>query len=237
MQTSAPTKRHERLVPARHRTSSGLLTASFRVRDVWHEPFVFVRNRRHLAQRIRPAALCELETSFGRAVVLVDLRKHPRLAEALLLLGRLFSTGTRALRYVTLFKAYECLEPNPDVEFAAIRHALSHASSKLSKPRTLAVLRRLFKGVRVNLDKPAHARAYYTQFVRLLAEVDRLVHSAIDRNLRAFRVLTSRSDALHVAQVTGWPGVVEPIPVMARPKRKRSDRPLQPTASPHLPFE
>jgi hypothetical protein len=231
MEPKPPDRRHMRLVPVRYHKSSGLLAARFYLIDAWQEPFRYVRDGTgRAAVRIRPAALCELGTPYGRATVLVYLHRHAALAEALLLIGELFSTGIRRQRYITLYKAYECIQRRPAPEFAAIRHALSHASSKLSNHRTLSSLRHLFGSAKLDLDNSAHLRVFYRQFVKLLVEVDQQIYGIVFPALKSFRLLETRRDAVHAACLRGIPGVEEPIPVRERRKRSPSNRPRLPTA-------
>lgn len=238
MGPKAPTIRHLGLVPIRYRKSSGLVAERFYLHDAWHEPFRYILDRTgRSAVRIRPAASCELNTPDGHVVVLVDIRKHPVLADALLLMGQLFSVGIRTVRYTTLYKAYECLEAKPEIEFAVVRHALSHAASKLSRPRTLAVLWRLFGGTRIDFENSAHVRTFYGHFVRLLVEVDRRIYDAVWGSLASFRVVDRRHDLLHAWRIRGIPGLEAPIPIRERKRRAPSIRPLQPAAKQRQLFE
>ena len=158
---------------------------------------------------IPPAAFCALNTPRGdKLFLLVDVTSYPQLSEAVLLLGKTFFTGkNRAQRYVTLFKAYECLENNPDVMLSAVRHGLSHAPSALSRPKTVAALRELFGTTSIDLSIAAHRRIFYFQLVKLLIAVDSILTSALIDVLPNLRKVASEDIPLNERQVKGWAGI------------------------------
>jgi len=199
-------------MPERFHRSSGLASARLHILDAWHRPFHYIRHPKGGALPISPAALCEIATADGPALFLADLRTQPRLAEAVLLFGKLFFTGNRVQRYVTLYKAYECVETAPAIAFAAVRHGLSHASSTLSRPRTVATLQGLFGSTQIDLGVHRHVRVFYRQLASLLVETDAKLYEAILAAEASLRRLRSRAEALHDWQVDGIPGIVEPIP-------------------------
>jgi hypothetical protein len=199
-----------------------------------------MRHRRGVAYEIPPAALCEIEIDSNKSAVLVDIAGFPKPAEAVLLTGKLFLCGITTERYMTLFKAYECLAAQPAIEWAGVRHGLSHASATLSRPKTVEVLKRLFETTRIDLSRSSHRRVFYRQFVTLLKETDTLLADGLMSRQAGLRLLCDRTDALHDWQVDGIPGIAEPMRVLQeRPKsaHKPSNRPLQPTAGVRLPFE
>jgi len=158
------------------------------------------------------AAFCALRTAnHDRLFLLVDVTTFPQLSEAVLLLGKTYFTGNRAQRYVTLFKAYECLEKNPDIALAAVRHGLSHAPTALSRPKTLAALQALFGTTAINLDLAAHCRVFYFQLVKLLLAVDALLTAALLDALPRLRVVESEDTPLNEWRVTGWADIYPPM--------------------------
>jgi hypothetical protein len=198
------------IVPKRYLRSSGLAASRFHVRRVGHVRFL--RHPGGGAIEIRPSALCILAAREREFAVLVDDRAVPRLSEALLLIASL-GAGEHRNRYLTLYRAYECLQPHPDGDLAAVRHGLSHPSSRLSRPSTLAALRALFGGTVIDTSSSRHLRTLYRQFGRLALEVDALVREEVLRSLPSLRVLESSRQVLRLFEVYGQPGVVEPIPV------------------------
>jgi hypothetical protein len=212
--------RYERLVPKRHLRSSGLRVADLGVRDAWHRPFNFVKAPDGGAVRIQPSALCVLDSPSGPIAFLVDVKQKPELAEAVLMLGSLFFTGNRTQRYMTLYKIYEILEPSPSIDYAALRHALSHASVALSRPKTKAKLLDLFGTTKIDLSRSSHIRVFYRQLVQLLFEVDRKLFGVVMAHAADLWRLDSDRDALHDWQIDGIPGIHEPIPVVSVDPRR-----------------
>ena len=199
----------------RYHRSSGLSKARLHVRKAWHGPYRFIRHPKGGAMPIPPAAFCALHTPRDdKLFLLVDVASFPQLSEAILLLGQTFFTGrNRAQRYVTLFKAYECLEKNPDLMLSAVRHGLSHAPSALSRPRTVAALRALFGTTSIDLSLVTHCRVFYFQLVKLLIAVDSILTSALIDVLPHLRKVTSEDIPLNEWRVKGWAGIYPPMAV------------------------
>jgi hypothetical protein len=149
----------------------------------------------------------------GLVTFLIDIEDQPALAEAVLLLGELFFTSNRVQKYITLYKVYEILEPNPNIDFAVVRHSLSHASTALSRPKTVAKLTELFGGTQINLNISKHIRIFYRQMIQLIVETDMRLYKAITTKASNLRRLGSRQDALYDWQIDGIPRFVNPIPV------------------------
>lgn len=210
----APTYEHRKLVPMQYHRTSGLLDACFHVRRAWHAPYRFMRHPRGGAMPIAEAAFCSLHTaSHDQLCVLVDVASFPQLAEAALLLGKTYFTGNRVQRYVTLFKAYECLERTPDITLSAVRHGLSHAPTALSRPKTVNALQTLFGTTTINLDLPAHRRVFYFQLVKLLLAVDSLLTAALLVSLPSLRLVESEDTPLHEWRLNGMAGIYPPIQI------------------------
>lgn len=163
---------------------------------------------------IPPAAFCALHTQRDdKLFLLVDVASFPMLSEAILLLGKTFFTGNRAQRYITLFKAYECLEKNPDMMLSAVRHGLSHAPSALSRPKTVAVLRALFGTTSIDLSLTTHCRIFYFQLVKLLIAVDSILTLALIDALPHLRKVSSEDVPLNEWRVKGWADIYPPMRV------------------------
>lgn len=236
---SSPDARQLHLVPTKYHRSSGLEAVDLLVHEAWHRPYRYLRHPKGGAVEIPPAAFCEVEFSAGRQGVLVDIGGFPVLSEAVLLMGKLYFCGIQTERYMTLYKAYECLSTTPSIELAAVRHGLSHAPSKLARPKTVETLRRLFGTTKIDLSRSAHARTYYRQLVVLLGETDRLLAETLWARRRSLRVVGSHRDVLLDWQIDGVPGFAEPMSVrqlrLPTPK-KPSNPPLQPAGG-RLPLE
>ncbi|MDB5765014.1 MAG: hypothetical protein JWQ21_4009 [Herminiimonas sp.] len=195
---------YTRLVPQRYHRPSGLDKAWFNIEHAWHHPCQYIYHTEDVAASISPSALCELRTSDGETIILlVEIDEFPTLAEAILLFGKMSSTGNRVQRFITLYKVYECLEPRPEINFSAVRHGLSHAGSVLSRPKTVAALNHLFGGANIDLSIPRHLRIFYMQFVDLLIEVDKKLFTSLQPLVHRLRRLPSRYHALSDWQVGG----------------------------------
>jgi hypothetical protein len=208
------TYRHLRLVPRQYHRSSGLAHAQILVPEVRHFPYRYLRHQQGGATEIPPSAYCELHLETGeRLRFLVDITLHSKLAEALLRMAESLFTGNRAQRYVTLFKAYECLAASPDIALAAVRHGLSHATTALSRPNTTNSLKLLFGTTKIDLDLAPHRRIFYRQLVSLFLETDRLVAAELMRVHGTLRRLAPGEVPLTEWNIKGIPGVMEPIPI------------------------
>jgi len=205
--------RHLRLVPRQYHRSSGLANAQLHIEDSSHFPYRFLRHPKGGAVAIQPSAFCVIREEGRPAGFLVYLSSHPTLAEAIMRMSESLFTGNRAQRYVTLFKAYECLSPAPDAMLSSVRHGLSHASTALSRPATVNALKLLFGTTRIDLDLAPHRRIFYRQLVALLVATDQLVASEVLRNRASLRQLRLGEEPLTEWHITGMPGIVDPIPV------------------------
>lgn len=228
------TEDHLRLVPVRYRRSSGLLEEQFRIVRASERLFNYMLHPKGGAVRIRPSAECMVQTAFGLLVYQVDSVRRPQLAEAIVQFGRaLRRPGHRGERFMGLYKSYECLQRQRDLEFSSVRHSLSHASAALSRPRTLSTLKRLFGGTAIHLERPDHERTFYRILVRLLVATDRILATSLRQTPRQYR-----GGLLGDGRIAGVPGSWDPVPLRPKMARHRlSNKPLQPTADSKLPFE
>jgi hypothetical protein len=184
------------LVPARYHKGTGVERHTFQVVEPWHCAYNYVLHPQGGAMPISPSAYCEVATKSGYRPVLIDIRVHPALAEAVLSLGQMMFTGGRIQKYLLLFRAHECLSETPQIEYAALRHALTHATSKLNRPRTVRTLTRLLGTTSFDPGQSTHLRQFWSLFVRMLIDNDSLLAVAITASLSSIRVLSGRADAL-----------------------------------------
>jgi hypothetical protein len=208
-----PNWKYLELVPKRFHKRIGLADYAFGVLNPWHRPYNYVRHPGGGAVAIAPAAYCELAAPAGTRHLLVPIAVHPAEGEAVLLIGKLLFTGSRVEKYMSLFKAYECIVATPQIDFAAVRHGLSHPGSMLKRPRTVQALERLFGTTYIDLQRPEHLKQFYVQFGLLLTATDQALQKALIRLFPKLRVLPSARDAILDWQVDGIPGIAEPIPI------------------------
>jgi hypothetical protein len=172
--------------------------------------YQFIRHLQGGAIKIPYSSYCKLDD--GRMFI-VDITRYPDIAEAILFLGQLMSTNERAQRYNILFKIYECIEQDRNLEFSAIRHALSHATSKLSRPKTLHILNNLFGTTKIDLNNRSHERIFYSQMVKLLNDTDQKLYNAIQNKEKTLIQLLPPQSVLQDWQIEGVPGFIKPIPL------------------------
>jgi hypothetical protein len=178
------------IVPKRYLRSSDLSRARFNVRRIHAYPIRFLKHPTGGAIQIPPSYLCVIGKNDKNIAVLVDRKKKPQIADALLLMWSI-GGGEHRHRYLKLYQAYECLQATPTAELAAVRHGLSHAAIALSHPKTVSILVHLFGSTRIDTSNHAHLKILYQALVRLALEVDSLVSDAIMASLPSLRVLSS----------------------------------------------
>ncbi len=104
--------------------------------------------------------------------VLVPKDTFSNIYEAIILLGHAHFIGTRVAIYMTVYKAYECIVADRELSFSAIRHALSHASTSLSRKSTVNELNRIFGSTQIDFKIYRHLKEYYVHLGRLLIATD-----------------------------------------------------------------
>jgi hypothetical protein len=177
------------LVPERFRNSSGLDRHEFSVLSPAHAPYGYIRQPDGTVSRMSPLVPCRLRTANGIVHVGVRVNTDPALADAVAQMGQLLFSNKRLHKYLSLYQLYESLAPKPALEFAAVRHALSHAPAALTRPMTVKMLLALFGTKSIDLSNHAHRRVFYQQFGRMLIETDRLLGAAITSALPRCHVL------------------------------------------------
>ena len=166
---------------------------NFRILDPsWHAYVRFRDDKGNICE-INPSAYCAILFNGQFRPLLISITEDARLFEAVILLGQTFLTGPRVTRFLNLYKAYEAITDHRRQEFSAVRHALAHAGTALTRPKTVETLERLFGGTYINLDCHAHRAGLYRQFGRMLIETDRLIYDAIMRQFPTWMRIRSWS--------------------------------------------
>jgi hypothetical protein len=107
-------------------------------------------------------------------------------SEKLYIAGNLFResqhTGHRVQKYLTLFRAYECLTKagERNIYYSSIRHSLSHSVTSLTKPNVIKALGELFGSLDINLDKFRHRKVFFMNYANMLKDVDTLLFQEIE---------------------------------------------------------
>jgi hypothetical protein len=165
---------YQRLLPRRFWLSSAASNHHFGVVNPWWQPYEIVQLKSGKLSTIEPSAYCELLLDGSYVPLLIPVAKYPVAATTVTQLAQL-STGGRAGKYLALFKVYEMVCAKPQIRFAALRHALSHAVSILNRPKTIEALISMFGTVHVDLARHRHQVVFWRTLGELLIEVDRLV--------------------------------------------------------------
>lgn len=150
------------LIPIQFRASSGLSAHQFRFRHdgytfpSWHEenyPIFIMRDEKWQN-------------------VFVPITLFPRESEALSILGTLTGESEREGRYINVHSAYEAVVTDRDVTLSAIRHALAHPITSLTRPAVRAALEQHFGGNRINLNTYDHKKIYFKCLAQMLISID-----------------------------------------------------------------
>lgn len=106
-------------------------------------------------------------------------------SEKLYIAGHLYSkskkTGHRVQKYLTLFRAYECMTKagERNIYYSSIRHSLSHSVTSLTKPNVINALNQLFGGLEIYLDEFRHKKVFFKIYSDMLIDVDKLLFQEI----------------------------------------------------------
>jgi len=148
-------------------------------------------------EQIPPSAYFALRDGTRLHHFLLPRESSPRLFQAVLLAGSLLSTHARFDRYLTAYKCYECLAKQKDPGFSAIRHALSHATTVLSRPKTIDMLKQILGQVEIDFAIYKHQREFYKHLGLLIMHNDSLLHSLLLRSRASCRSLPGPTFAVH----------------------------------------
>ncbi|PPZ92246.1 hypothetical protein C3729_04535 [Cloacibacterium normanense] len=109
--------------------------------------------------------------------LLVAENKYPKLFLAGQLFGEVKHTGTRFLKYMTLFKSYETLTKSNvrDIKFSSTRHSISHTVTQLTQPNVVKTLYDLYDSLEIDLSKFKHQKSFYITFWDMLIETENLL--------------------------------------------------------------
>jgi hypothetical protein len=190
---------YERLMPKRDWAHATIRLHQFGVLNPWWQPYELIVTRSGQLRRIEPSSFCELFYEGVRRPLLIPLAVDPILADAVIGLGKLLLTGGREERFMTLFKVYEAIHPNPEMQFAAVRHALAHATIVLDRPKTVSALLTLFGTTRIDLSEHTHRKIFWRVLGDLLINVDTLLTSKIELSVNQFRMLDEVAQPLTVS--------------------------------------
>jgi hypothetical protein len=194
---------YKRLIPSRFWSRTAAANHRFRIAKPWWQPFKLVELTSGDLKLIAPSAYCVFTGNGSTTHLLIDEKKYPLAANAVVQMGRLLFTGDRVGKYMALFKAYESLSATLDIRFGALRHALTHAQSALNRPKTVRSLENDFGTTNVDLSIYRHQSVFWTRFGELLVLVDTLIGDELTRIASVVRMPENVRRPLTVA-VAQW---------------------------------
>ncbi|MBS0431139.1 MAG: hypothetical protein JSS21_01865 [Proteobacteria bacterium] len=84
----------------------------------------------------------------------------------------------RQSRYINIHSAYEAVVRPRDVALSAIRHALAHPVTALTRPAVRATLLRRFGTLRIDLRKHEHQKIVFCAIGAMLIAIDNAVYQS-----------------------------------------------------------
>lgn len=115
---------------------------------------------------------------------LVPMAQFPSEVEALAILAEIDGETERQGRYINIHSAYEAVVRPRDVMLSAIRHALAHPITALTRQDVHAALLSQFGGLRIDLTKHDHQRIIYLSIGAMLIAIDVAIHRTFSTRIR-----------------------------------------------------
>ncbi len=154
------------IVPRKFKVSSGLAGQCFRVartaerwKAVDSDPYPVL---------VRRSDIWEVKA--------IPVAKFPREVEAMTILAHVDGETERKVRYISVHSAYEAVVKDRQVELSALRHALAHPVTSLSRPSVRQALFAQFGDVRIDLTLHRHKAVYYRNIVAMLVAIDNALY-------------------------------------------------------------
>ena len=104
------------------------------------------------------------------------LASFPSQVEALFILSKIDGETERQGRYINVHSAYEAVVSPRDVTLSAIRHALAHPITALTRSDVHGVLFSQFGSLRIDLAKYEHQKVVYRSIGAMLIAIEIDVH-------------------------------------------------------------
>ena len=100
------------------------------------------------------------------------ISSFPCEVEAMAILAQVDGEAERMGRYINVHSAYEAVVKDRRVELSAVRHALAHPITSLTRPSVRAALEAQFCGSKIDLTLHTHKKVYYRNIVEMLVAID-----------------------------------------------------------------
>lgn len=156
------------VIPQHFHKVSGLSAHEFRVANG-------TGRSRTRAIEVRPCKI-KIEGTWRR--VLAPISRFPSEVEALAILSNIDGETEREGRYISVHSAYEAVVKPKELELSAIRHALAHPITNLTRPEVRAALEKHFGGPRINLSLYEHKKPFFICIGRMLIAIDNALFSS-----------------------------------------------------------
>ena len=193
------TWKYRKLVQRRFWKASGILDHEFAILDPGHWPWTYVTGTRSEESAIPEGVSCVHHKAGAFTIVLIPKREFPNVSEAILLLREAQSSGSRIGRYMTMYQAYESIVANRDRSLSAIRHALSHASSALTRKSTVDELAQIFGSTQIDFSIYRHLREFNVHLGRLLIATDNALEQIVAHQAGFIKSTPVTEEALDAA--------------------------------------
>jgi len=190
---------YRKLVQQRFWKASGIVDHEFAILDPGRPPWSSVPCTDGIARPIPESAYCVLRQAEVFTIVLIPRSDFPAVAEAILLIRAAQLSGPRVTRYMLVYQAYESVVDNRDPAFSAVRHALSHAPSALTRKSTVDELNRIFGSPHINLGTYAHLKQFNVHMGRLVVATDKALGGILAGQPGLIRSEPMRADDLDAA--------------------------------------
>jgi hypothetical protein len=160
------------LIPLQFQVSSGLRA---------HEFHVLLPSWRyeHTEERTRGQFRCAVREGATVVPAIVSRDCLPGPFEALTVICQVDDETNRVERYLTVYRGYESVQQDQDIDISAVRHSLAHSNSKLRDPAVVASLQRRFGSLSIDFRSCSHQKEFYRSLAKMLIAIDQSLHVAI----------------------------------------------------------
>lgn len=162
-----------RLIPLKFHVSSGLRAHEFRVLP----PSVGYKNSTEEMVRGRFRCAVRKGATLEPAIVLRDCLPGP--FEALTVICQVDDETNRVERYLTVYRGYESVQQDRDIDISAVRHSFAHSNSTLRDPAVVASLQRRFGSLNIDFLVYSHQKEFYRSLGKMLIAIDKSLYMAI----------------------------------------------------------
>ena len=158
------------IVPIKFHHVSGLKHHSFRIDN--RRPYYWTASSKYW-----PCRILRNDVWFEKRI---PLERFPNCVEALAILSDIDGESERVGRYINVHSAYEAVVPRRDVLLSAIRHALAHPITSLTRQSVRDALQKHFGSLRINFGDYYHRKRVFVGIGRMLIATDNAVFDILN---------------------------------------------------------